>query len=74
MASLDPIGIGTSTVWYLGGRNAAVGNAVVVAAGQAVLFILCLFYISIAIVLRLELTAALATCKSTDALNRILCR
>jgi len=56
MASQDPNEIGKSTVWYLGGGNAAVGNAVVVAAGQAVLFILCLFYISIALVLRLEIT------------------
>jgi hypothetical protein len=55
MASQDPIGIAKSTVWYLGGGNADVGNAVVVAAGQAVLFVLCLFYISIAIVLRLEI-------------------
>jgi hypothetical protein len=32
-----------TTIWYLGGGNAAVGNAVV-AAGQAALFVLCLVY------------------------------
>jgi hypothetical protein len=32
-----------TTIWYLGGGKAAAGNAVV-AAGQALLFVLCLLY------------------------------